>query len=77
MFIQSPLVPLHVEVGGERDGVVIAADGEDLVDVNADADLVWLFCEWKLKFGIVFRKTQGFRNPSFVASEAAVQTEGG
>ena len=58
--IKSLFSPLDIEVGGECDAVVLAVDNQDLVYVNADSDLVRLIWEWKLEFGIILRKTNGF-----------------
>ena len=43
--VQPSLPPLHVEVGGEGDAVVLVVDAQDLVDVDGHAYHVCLFCE--------------------------------
>ena len=40
--IDSLFCPLHIEVSGECDAIVLPIDPQHLVDVNADADNVWL-----------------------------------
>ena len=53
---QSSLLPLNVEVRGERDAVGGVVDPEHLINVYADANLVGLVCVRKLKFRIIVRK---------------------
>ena len=42
--VQPWLVPLHVEVHGDRDAVVLVVDMPHLVNVHGDADHVGLVC---------------------------------
>ena len=58
--IDSLFCPLHIEVGGECDAVVLAIDHKHLVNVDADPNLVRLIWEWKLEFWIILRKANGF-----------------
>ena len=42
--LESRLLPLHVEVHGDGDAVVLVVDLHHLVDVHANENSVRLFC---------------------------------